>query len=601
MRGYADFEPTMRFKETLALSRDGSHVAYVDDVLGQFNVAVQPLLGGPATHVTTGTDSGASAVAWYPDGSGVLYLADTKGDQNDHLYRAALRDGESEALTGVPGTHHFLPVGDPFSPDGGRLAYTGNDHTPHRFDLLIRDLPAGATRRIQVDGAEGALGPGHWSPDGNLLTVVEVRGGRTDRHVHLVRVGEGTSTRLAGGTGAAYWLGPWLPDGSGFLVRSNHERDFLGLAVMDTSGKLDWLDTPQWDVEDVALSPDGRTLVWSVNVDGASQLRVRDLGTGRDLPTPDLPPCHISSLAITGGGGSVVMLVSTPTRPANVATLELGGGALRWLTGAAPAVDSSTFIEPELLRYPTHDGRQISAYLYRPVAAGPVPVVLAIHGGPALQERPGYSNDGLFQYLASRGVAVLAPNVRGSTGYGLTFQQLIHRDWGGGDLGDFAAAAEHLRGQDWVDAGRMALLGKSYGGFAVLSCLSRLPAFDWAAAVDWCGPSNLVTAASAVPPAFRSQATLFIGDPEKDAEFLLSRSPVTYADQIRAPLFIIQGANDTRVPQHESDQIVELLRARGVEVRYDIYPDEGHLFGKRENQTRARSSIADFLLTHLLR
>jgi dipeptidyl aminopeptidase/acylaminoacyl peptidase len=216
-----------------------------------------------------------------------------------------------------------------------------------------------------------------------------------------------------------------------------------------------------------------------------------------------------------------------------------------------------------------------------------------------VQERPNYSNDGLFQFLATHGVAVLAPNVRGSRGYGLAYQTAVHRDWGGVDLADVDAAVRYLKEQPWVDPDRIGLIGRSYGGFLVLSGVSRLPEHHWAAAVAWCGPSNLLTFSRAQPPSWRTQVAILIGDPDTDAEFLLERSPMTYTDQIRAPLFIIQGANDMRVPRQESDQIVQHLRARGVEVRYDVYPDEGHQFGKRSNQTKARSDAADFLIQHL--
>jgi dipeptidyl aminopeptidase/acylaminoacyl peptidase len=181
------------------------------------------------------------------------------------------------------------------------------------------------------------------------------------------------------------------------------------------------------------------------------------------------------------------------------------------------------------------------------------------------------------------------------------YQRLSYRDWGGGDLGDLADAVHYLRGQDWADPERIGVVGRSYGGFAALSCVARLPELNWAAAVAWCGPSNLVTFTRSQPPTWRSKVAFMVGDPEADEQFLMSRSPVTYVDQIKAPLFVIQGANDPRVPKAESDQIVERLRARGVEVRYDVYPDEGHSFGKRENQIRAWSSAGEFLLSHLQR
>jgi dipeptidyl aminopeptidase/acylaminoacyl peptidase len=189
--------------------------------------------------------------------------------------------------------------------------------------------------------------------------------------------------------------------------------------------------------------------------------------------------------------------------------------------------------------------------------------------------------------------------VRGSTGYGKTYQKLIHHDWGGNELKDFEAAVQYLHGLDWVDRDRIAVYGGSFGGFATLSCVSRLPNY-WAAAVDIVGPSNLVTFAKAVPPTWRRMMAQWVGDPETEADFLMERSPITYVDQIVAPLFVIQGANDPRVVKPESDQIVAKLRERGIDVRYDVYEDEGHGFTKRENEQKAFRDMADFLEEHLL-
>ncbi|MFU8773119.1 MAG: alpha/beta hydrolase family protein, partial [Anaerolineales bacterium] len=240
--------------------------------------------------------------------------------------------------------------------------------------------------------------------------------------------------------------------------------------------------------------------------------------------------------------------------------------------------------------------------LYKPKTANrssKTPVIVSIHGGPEAQELPAYMYSGLYQYLLSRGIGILAPNIRGSTGYGKSYQKLIHRDWGGAELKDIEHAAKYLLSLDWVDPERIGVFGGSFGGFATLSAVSRLPDY-WAAAVDIVGPSNLVTFARAVPPFWKRFMEKWVGDPEKDHDFLMERSPVTYVDQIKAPLFIIQGANDPRVVKSESDQIVEKLRARGVEVRYDIYEDEGHGFTKRHNQLKAWHDTAEFFEKHLL-
>lgn len=604
MPSYRDFRPRARFQRTLALSPDNRRLAYADDRAGQFNVVVQPLGGGLGEQVTAFSDNTVRRVAWHPDGQSLVFLADCKGDENTQLYRVRLNGDEPEPLTEMAAVQYTTALGDPFSPDGRRLAYAGNDRVPADQDVLIRDLASGEIRRVYAGG--GRVHAGWWSPDGNWLTAAEWIVGNSDHRIYVVPADGSPATRLTPENRiATYWLGPWLPDSSGFLIMSNVGREFTGLAVMDAStGSLTWLDLPDWDVEDVALSADGRTVAWIVNVDGAPLLRARNLVTGQDIAVPELPMGGASNLLVSADGAFAVMLLSTPTRPWNVATVDLTAGAdgeVRWLTGSAPiAADVTGFVEPTLIRIPARDGTALPAFLYQTAPdVEPLGVVISIHGGPAYQERPTYLYDGFYQYLLKHGVAILAPNVRGSSGYGKSYVERQYRDWGGIDLDDFADCAAYLVAQPWVAPTRMALFGASYGGFAVLSCLSRLPELDWAAGVDMYGISNLVTLAKSSPPAWRSLVEIMIGDADADEQYLLSRSPVTHADAVRAPLLVLQGANDPRVPRHESDQMVERLQARGVEVRYDVYPDEGHGFTKRENQVKAYSDAADFLISHL--
>jgi dipeptidyl aminopeptidase/acylaminoacyl peptidase len=194
---------------------------------------------------------------------------------------------------------------------------------------------------------------------------------------------------------------------------------------------------------------------------------------------------------------------------------------------------------------------------------------------------------------------VLAPNIRGSTGYGKSYQRLIHRDWGGGELKDLEACARYLQSLDWVDGKRLGVFGGSFGGFATLSCATRLPDY-WAAAVDIVGPSNLVTFAKAVPPFWKRYMKKWVGDPDEDYEFLMERSPITYVEQLKCPLLIIQGANDPRVVKAESDQMVEKLRSLGREVEYMVFEDEGHGFTKRANELKAWKATVEFFEKQLL-
>ena len=597
MPTYADFAPTRRFWPALAIAPDGSAVAYIADTGGQLNLVLQDFAGSPARPLTEGTAWSVREVGWSPDSATVYYTADHDGDEYYQVFRVR-RDGTgNEQLTDAPKAAHYLGA-DPVSPDGRWLAYATNDNDPTNQDVLLRDLQTGEVRRLLELG--GFLFAGHWAPDSSSLTVFDARS-NTDVSP-LVADLEGSFTRLLDGRPGKHTGAGWDEQGKAIYLTTDLDRDFVGLTRLDLAdGSLSPVEESEWDVEHAAVVAGGRVALWSVNVDGASQLRARNLVDGSDLDVPAIPPGAVSAFSAAEDGSKVAVLAATAARPQNVGVVNFTGARFDWVTDSLPtAAEPSSFVEPELVRYPTHDGRDIPAYLYRPAGQGPFGVVLSIHGGPEWQERPAYNYNGLYQYLLSRGVGILAPNVRGSTGYGTAYQKLIHHDWGGDELKDFEYAHRYLVGLDWVDPERIGVYGGSFGGFATLSCVSRLPDL-WAAAVSIVGPSNLVTFASSVPPTWRRLMAEWVGDVETERDFLLERSPITYADDIVAPLFVIQGANDQRVVQSESDQIVERLRSRGVDVRYDVYPDEGHGFAKRTNEAKAISDTAEFLIGYLAR
>lgn len=604
---FEQFIAIRRYQPTLALSPDGSQVAYSTNISGQFNIWRQPTAGGYPIQLTLFEDQTVRSIAWSPDGDTLVFQADKQGDEFGRIYRLPARGGLPEELAGAPNVRCELGL-EPISPDGTRLTYSANDRAETDQDVIIRDLDGSESGRPFADG--GLYDPMGWSPDGTKLTAVQLFS-NMNQDVWLLDVNTGEKRLLTEHEGNVLFIPlGWAGDNSGFYLLTNEGREFTGLAFVDAnSGERRWIVTPDWDVEGAVTAADGRYLAYVVNEDGYSRLYVHDLGEsgapgagenplGSPVDLPEIPGGVITVFAGAAKAPVFAFLLSRPDHAAEVFTLDLATGTLTQITQSMlGGIDEDDLIEPELIRYPTHDGRLIPAWLYRPKGQGPFPVVLSIHGGPEAQERPTYGV-GLYQYLLSRGVGVLAPNVRGSTGYGKEYQSLIHHDWGGAELGDFKAAAEYLRSLDWVDGDRLGVYGGSFGGFATLSCVSRLPEY-WAAAVDIVGPSNLVTFAKAVPPTWRRMMAEWVGDPETEVEFLMERSPITYVDQIRAPLFVIQGANDPRVVKAESDQIVERLRERGVEVKYDVYEDEGHGFTKRSNELKAFRDTADFLIEHL--
>ncbi len=590
----------------LSWSPDGRSIAYVTNISGQFNVWRQPIATTTEGHsampiqLTALTEETARRAVWSPDNQRILMLADRHGTENYQIYEVPPEHGWLYPITNNPAVRH--EIGErPFSPDGQLIAYGSNERSPSDIDVVVQDLESGEIRPLLAGDA--MYFPHAWSPDGKAVLVIQFIQ-NTDQDLHLCNVETGESRNLTRHEGdIRFEPGPWKPDGSGFYVRSNREREFMGLAFFDVrSNQLEWLETPEWDVEHVALSQDGRYLAWIVNEDGYSRLAVRDTSTDEVRRYDQLPRGVYTLPRWSPTEPRLALLITRPVRPANVYLLDVESGEVRMLTQSfLGGVPEAEMVEPEVIRYPSFDERQIPAYLFRPknLAQGErVPVVLSIHGGPEAQERPNYAYNGLYQYLLNRKIGVLATNIRGSTGYGISYQKLIHRNWGGGELHDLEHAAHYLHTLDWVDPKRLGVFGGSFGGFATLSCVTRLPEY-WAAAVDIVGPSNLITFVKAVPPFWRRFMKAWVGDPEEDAAMLQERSPITYVDNIRAPLLVIQGANDPRVVKGESDQMVERLRELGRTVEYLVFEDEGHGFTKTSNSLKALRMSAEWLERHL--
>lgn len=591
----------------LTFSPDGKQVAYTTNISGQFNVWRQPVEIGPEcspqmpVQLTALVENAARRAVWSPDGETILTIADFQGNENHQLYRIPANDGWLYPITDQPDVQHEIGA-DPFSPDGKFIAYASNERDKADFDVIVRDLASGETKTLLAGDAY--YEPYSWSPDGRFVLSIKFYD-NTDLDLYLSDIQTGESKCLTAHTGSVKFMpGAWAPDSSGFYFVSDLDREFMGLAFLELeTGSIKWLETPDWDVQTCDISPDGRYLAWTVNEDGYSQLYLRDLENNKVVQFDNLPRGIIGGLRFNPCEPVIGFYLHKPSRPGDLYLLDISSGEFEIPTQSfLGGIPEQEMVEPELVRYKTFDGREIPAFLYKPKnasASSPMPVILSIHGGPEMQEFPSYAYNGFYQYLCHIGIGVLAPNIRGSSGYGKSYQKLIHRDWGGDELKDLEHAALYLQEQDWVDSEKLGVFGGSFGGFATLSCVSRLPEY-WAAAVDYVGPSNLITFTKSVPQLWKRFIKKWIGDPDEDKEMLQQRSPITYVDNIKAPLLIIQGANDPRVVKAESDQMVDQLKQLGREVEYMVFEDEGHGCTKTENILKYLRASADWFQKHLI-
>ena len=575
-----------------AFSPSGEALAYIASTSGQQNVWIQPSRGGFARQLTALSDHRVHEFAWSPDGHRIAFTADHHGDEQYQVYVIGAAGGWPRKLTDAPQAQHVLTG---WLPDGSGILVSANDRDPSQVDPQVLDPETGERDRLLTGGQFYAV---HGSPDGRWVTLVEFRG-NTNQDIHLFDLERREARVVTAHEGESKFVPEsWSRDSRSFYLRTNHEREITALAVYALDeDRWQVIHAPPHEVEGFALAQNGETTLARMNVDGASRLQAYDMTRGEEIPLPELPSGEIQDFTLHPTERRAVLALSRATEATNLYHFELGGEAVPIEQSMLGGIRPGELTEPELIRYPSFD-REIPAWLFRPEGPGPHPFLLSIHGGPEAQERPRYAYDGLYQYLLSRGIGVLAPNIRGSTGYGRTYQKLIHRDWGGAELEDIRHAAKWLRAQDFIEADRIGVYGGSFGGFATLSALARLPEY-WSVGVDVVGPSSLVTFASSVPPHWRPFMRDLVGDPEDDREMLLERSPITYVDDIRAPLLVIQGANDPRVVQAESDQMVARLRERGLEVEYYVDPEGGHGASDSEGRLRWYRMIAEYLEARL--
>ncbi len=590
----------------LALHPNGD-LLYSSDISGQFNLWRQPVLPtgvpGYSRALTGYRDRAVRSIVVSEDGHWAYFTADQDGDEQFQIYRVPANGGEVQPITQDRKVRHELHPGG-LRRDGRMLLYCDNGRDPKDMDAIARDLVRNTSTRPLSPGYLWALPT--WDPTGRRFSAVQFHS-NTKIHSFVYDVRRETTEEILPHDEERIVVAvDWTRDGKGLLILSDLEREFTGLDYYEIERRTAKpLATPPHDVETVGYAHRTGAIVIGVNEDGYTGFYGGRPGARfRRIPAR-LPGClgftWGANFAVSTDGKRAAAVWETGTKPCEILLLDLPRKRSSWATdGFVGGVPDGPLRPPQLVRIQTWDGRRVPTFYYRPKGRirGRMPAVLSIHGGPESNERPGWQYAGLYAYLNAHGIAVVAPNIRGSTGYGRSYQVLIHHDWGGGELRDLEAVTQWMQGRPELDAHRFAVFGGSFGGFATLSCVTRLPQY-WKAAVDIFGPSNLVTFARSVPPFWLRFMSKWVGDPDTEEAFLRERSPITYVDQVRADLLVIQGAQDPRVVKAESDQMVERLRAMGRSVDYLVFEDEGHGFTRVENMRKAYNVIGTFLAVHL--
>lgn len=524
-------------------------------------------------------------------GSGrILLEMDEGGNERHQLYLLDAEPGaEPEPLVVEP---EYLHVSPHLSGDGAQLAYSCNRRNGVDVDVYVRSLATGEERCVFAPG--GFCVVAGFSPCGRWLGVQHLTERTGDNDLHIVDL-EGEETfHVAPEEEDAYFGDPaWVAEGNRFFFATSSGRDRAAIARFDLATRT-WRYTIEsdWDL-DCRIDRAGRRLIVDANEEGVSRVSLYDprtLALEREL---ELPPNAVVQAFSPSGDGSVLALgLSTARIPFSVWLADPETGGTRRLTPPSGKVDEEALAEPALHRFTSFDGESIPVWLLEPPGVSRPPLLIEIHGGPESQRRPLWIP--WVQYAVGRGFAVAQPNVRGSTGYGKRFEHLDDGRLRLDAVQDVVALQDWLAEEGRYDAGRTVLYGASYGGYVVLACLAFHPE-RWAAAIDVVGLSSLVTFLENTSEWRRALREREYGSLEHDRDFLLEISPITHVDRIRAPLFIVHGANDPRVPLGEAEQIHLALRERGIRTELLVYHDEGHGLNKLPNRLEAYPKAIAFL------
>ncbi len=585
--------------EGRAFSSDGGSLLISSDRTGVYNVWALPLDSTPPQPLTHSGDDAVFALSWFPDDDRVLYTADNGGDELNHVF---VREADGRVRDLTPG-EALKASFFKWSADGASFFILSTERDQQNFDLY-RYAAANYERELLYENTGFQIAD--LSPDGRWLALDKPRTS-ADSDIYLLDLSSEQRTPVlitAHDGNIAHRTYAFTPDSRYLVYGTNEHGEFMQAWRYDLqNGTRSPLIEAPWDVSYVDYSPSGRYRVSAINADATTQLTLHDTEAGTDMDLPTLPPGNPGSVRFSADETALALIVNADDSPPNIHLVDLVGGTSRQLTHALnPEIDPSHLVRGEVIRYRSFDGLEIPSILYRPhgaTAQRPAPAMVWVHGGPGGQSRTGYS--AVIQHLVNHGFAVLAANNRGSSGYGKTFFHLDDRRHGEEDLGDIVHARTYLASLDWIDGTRVGVIGGSYGGFMVAAALAFHPqAFD--VGIDIFGVTNWVRTIQSIPPwwaSFREALYDEMGDPATDAERHRRISPLFHAQHISKPMLVVQGANDPRVLQVESDELVAAVRANGVPVEYLVFPDEGHGFRKRENRIAASDAYVRFLDQHL--
>ena len=585
-----------------AWSPDGREVVFTTNLTGRANLWKVSASGGWPIQLLQSDDRQSGAV-WSPDGKWIVFEQDVAGGEIYDLFAVSSDGGELLNITNTP----EISEGDArWSPDGSALAISYRPKTASAIDIAILDWKTKKVRNLTNEQDKNRLWySALWSADGKTIYAGRANVGGTDSDVYRIDVATGKLENLTPHQADILYVPSSVsPDERSLLITSDEKGGYQNVALVDIASKQRaWVTDLKWEASAGDFSPDGKTFTYTVNADGRTDVYMVDRASGQatklvfavGINSPAGTPTSYSPSA-----DRLLLSHQSSTEPNDIWVYDVGTRQSRQLTFSSIAsLNPSRLPASQLVHYQTFDGKTISAFLWVPFNLkrdGSNPGIVLPHGGPTGQTVDSFSKAAAA--LASRGYVCIAPNVRGSTGYGMEFQRANYKDLGGGDLQDEVYGARFLTATGYVDAKKIGITGGSYGGYMAMIAIGRTPDV-WAAAVELFGITDWLTEQEHEEPTLQQYDQSILGDPVKDRKSYEDASPLKYFKDAKAPLLILQGANDIRDPKEEAEQAETVLKKEGKVVQAHYYADEGHGFAKRENQIDAMQRTVDWFDRYL--
>ena len=573
-----------------SFSPDGKRICYLNTDTGTSQVYLLDVSSGESTQLTNYEDSVSRAV-FSPTKECILFQMASGGNEQSQLYLVNSITREITPITDNPKVRYDFGF---WSEDGTLISFRSNERNGIDFDAYVLNIETQERQCVFSEG--GSIAGGVFSPK-NTYLVVSKSYSLVHDDLYLCNLETGEKECITTHQNEEQHGTPrWLPDESAFFTSMDRDREFLGLAKYNLKTKsFSYVITPDWDVDGVAIDRTGTHIAVTINEDGYDKVRMYETQEFVELPLTLPSNGLIEGVRFSNDGETLLFTFTDSIRTQDVWLYDIKSQSAQQLTRSDQAVPSEVMVQPELIRFSSFDGLSVPAFIYKPKnteTGKKLPVIIEIHGGPEAQYRPSFVR--LIQYYVYNGYVVVAPNVRGSSGYGKNYLTLDNVDKRLDSVKDLVALHTYLSNLAEVDTTKIVLSGGSYGGFMVLAGLAFYPDL-WAAGIDVVGIANFVTFLENTAPYRRGLREAEYGSLENDRELLERISPINSVDQISAPLMVIHGANDPRVPLSEAEQIVEKLTERGREVELLVYQDEGHGLAKLKNRLDAYPKVISFL------